>query len=361
MQRYTLALSCLMIGGVIGVFVARPSLQGHNTPEAAIPRELTSYRALAQKVLPAVVSLEALGRPDPRPGKPADRPPLAEFGSGVIVDPSGVILTNYHVVQGARQIRLRLHDGSIYQTTDILGDAKTDVALIRFKPTGKVPALTLGNSDAMHIGDRVLAVGAPFGLRGSVTHGIISGKGRALHMNMYEDFLQTDAALNPGNSGGPLVNLQGEVVGINSVIKSHSGGFQGVGLALSSNLVRKIMARLLSDGVVRRGYLGVQIDDIEDAALARRLGLEAGKGVLVGHIFEDTPGARAGLQRGDVITAIAGQTIRNTLELQEIVENLPLGKPTEMTIVREGTPRTVAVTIEEQPDAYGVRRTPKPR
>src|SRR5439155_13273228 len=158
-----------------------------------------------------------------------------------------------------------------------------------------LPYLELGDSEAMEIGDRVLAVGAPFGLTGSVTSGIVSAKGRSgLQMNMYEDFIQTDAAINPGNSGGPLVSLEGKVIGINSAIKSRSGGFQGVGLAISSNMVRTVTDQLLRDGVVRRGYLGVQIKDVDSAELAKRLGLDRPQGVLISHVYEDAPAAKAG-------------------------------------------------------------------
>ena len=184
----------------------------------------------------------------------------------------------------------------------------------------------------MEIGDRVLAVGAPFGLTGSVTHGIISAKGRnGLSMNMYEDFLQTDAAINPGNSGGPLVNLEGKVIGINSAIKTRSGGFQGVGLAIASNLAKNVMDQLLKDGVVHRGYLGVQIKDLIDTEVAGRLGLKDGQhGVLVAQVFDKSPAGKAGVQAGDVITAIAGKPIKDGRELQRIVASLPLGKPADV-------------------------------
>src|SRR6202022_5063759 len=162
------------------------------------------------------------------------------------------------------QLEIQLMDGRKFQSKDIHGDRKTDLAIVRIDVKGDLPYLQLGDSDGMEIGDRVLAVGAPFGLTGSVTAGIVSAKGRNLRMNMYEDFLQTDAAINPGNSGGPLVNLEGTVIGINSVIKSRTGGFQGVGLAISSHLAQNLMQQLLKDGTVHRGYLGVQIKDVGD-------------------------------------------------------------------------------------------------
>ena len=168
--------------------------------------------------------------------------PRLGFGSGFIVDPKGIVLTNFHVVNGADSVVVQLHDGRKFTSKDIHGDRRTDLAVVKLDTKGaSLPFLAFGDSDAMEIGDRVLAVGAPFGLTGTVTQGIISAKGRnGLNMNMYEDFLQTDAAINPGNSGGPLVNLEGQVVGINSAIKSRSGGFQGVGLAIASNLAKNV-------------------------------------------------------------------------------------------------------------------------
>jgi serine protease Do len=201
-------------------------------------------------------------------------------------------------------------------------------------------------------------VGAPFGLAGSVTQGIISAKGRnGLNMNMYEDFLQTDAAINPGNSGGPLVNLDGKVIGINSAIKTRTGGFQGVGLAVASNLARQVTDSLLKYGTVHRGYLGVQIRGLEPQ-VAKHLGINKGTGVLVGQVFENTPAAKAGLQEGDVITAIAGKPVKDGQELQRMVAELTLKKPVEVTVLRDGKSRTMSVTIEEQPGDFGLARAP---
>jgi serine protease Do len=226
-----------------------------------------------------------------------------------------------------------------------------------------LPFLELGDSDQMEIGDRVLAIGAPFGLTGSVTHGIISGKGRnGLSMNMYEDFLQTDAAINPGNSGGPLVNLEGKVVGINSAIKTQSGGFQGVGLAIASNLVKTVKDQLLKDGTVHRGYLGVQIKDIVDRDLAARLGLKDDQhGVLVTQVFDKAPAGKGGVKDGDVVVSIAGKTIKDGRDMQRVVATLPLGKPVDVGLIRDGKPLTVKVTIEEQPQEFGAARVPAQR
>ena len=288
--------------------------------------------------------------------------PSGGFGSGLLVDAKGVILTNFHVVEGADKVTVQLSDGRKFTSKDVKSDPKTDLAIVRIEAPAALPFLELGDSDAMEIGDRVLAVGAPFGLTGTVTHGIISAKDRSLQLNMYEDFLQTDAAINPGNSGGPLISLDGKVIGINAAIKSRSGGWQGVGLAMSSNLAKNIMPQLLKDGVVRRGYLGVQIKDISEPEVAERLGLKKGEhGVLVTRVFEDTPGAKAGLKDGDVITTLDGKPIHNGHELQIFVARQQVGKTVEVRGLRDGQPKTFQVKIEEQPRKYGTVRVPVPR
>jgi serine protease Do len=388
MARWSIAMMCLVIGGIAGSFVGGPALHGQNPPAAAtaIPQELTSYRDVVKRVLPAVVSVESRIRPTQkadRSNTPRRRPrsdmneqipeefrrffeeferrgqleapddtPHGGFGSGFIVDPKGVILTNYHVVGGAQQVEVQLKDGRKFSSRDIHGDLKTDLAIVRIKTASPLPYLELGDSDAMEIGDRVLAVGAPFGLTGSVTSGIISGKGRNVNVNMYEDFLQTDAAINPGNSGGPLVNLAGQVIGINSVIKSRTGGFQGVGLAIASNLAKNIMQSLLKDGVVHRGYLGISIDDLSPD-VAARFELKSDGGVVVGRVFDDSPASRAGLQAGDIVTALGGKSVKSRRELQTVVARLPLHRPIDVTLLRDGKAMVVPVTIEEQPKDYG--------
>jgi serine protease Do len=382
MKRCSLIVCCLMIGGLAGTFLAGPLLIGQAPVAPAIPRELTSYRDLVKRALPAVVSIEsraaAMPGKQPRRAVPDDVPeefrrffdfgggdddpaPRGGFGSGVLVDGKGVILTNFHVVDGVTQVMVQLTDGRKFTSKDVKTDPKTDLAIVRIEATD-LPFLELGDSDAMEIGDRVLAIGAPFGLAGTVTHGIVSAKGRSLHLNMYEDFLQTDAAINPGNSGGPLISLDGKVIGINAAIKSRSGGFQGVGLAVASNLAKNIMPQLLKDGVVRRGYLGVQIKDSLEPDVAAQLGLKQGEhGVLVTRVFEDTPGSKAGLQSGDVITTLDGKPVRNGHELQTIISRQPVGKVIEVQALRDGQPKNFSVTIEEQPKQYGTTRVRVPR
>jgi serine protease Do len=366
-------------------------LHGQNPEGTAIPKELTSYRDVVKKVLPAVVSIEGrvkakvtANQPRQRQRMPADgqvpeefrrffeefqgrqfqapqqQTPHLGFGSGFLVDPKGIVLTNYHVVGGATEVEVQLKDGRKFLSKDIHGDRKTDLAIVRIHAAEPLPYLKLGDSDSMEIGDRVLAVGAPFGLTGSVTAGIISAKGRSgLNVNMYEDFLQTDAAINPGNSGGPLVNLEGKVIGINSLIKSRSGGFQGVGLAIASNLAKHIMQSLITSGVVHRGYLGVQIGELEPD-VAARLDVKGQSGVVVGRVFDDSPAGKAGIRAGDVITALGGKPVKDGHDLQTVVASLPLKKPVDVTVVRDGKTQVIPVTILEQPADYGTVASSEP-
>jgi serine protease Do len=362
MRSWLFTVVALLVGGVIGTSVSTTWLQGQTaSPQPAIPREMTSYRDVVKKVLPAVVSIEAkvkpvkakqpahkLGAGENVQGGP-DKDDSLGSGCGFIVDAKGVILTNFHVVEDADSLEVTLNDGRKFTTKDFVSDPKTDVAIVRIQTKGDLPTLQLGNSAEMEIGDRVLAVGAPFGLTGSVTAGIISAKQRSINVNTFEDFLQTDAAINPGNSGGPLVNLEGKVIGIASAIKSRSGGWQGVGLAISSNLAGSIMKQLLKDGVVHRGHLGLKVKDVDTEEMAQRLGLKEPQGVQVTRILDDGPAAKAELTKGDVIVKIGGKAIKDTRDLQTIVSGLPLGKPVAVTIVRDGKSRTVEVVIEEQP------------
>jgi len=348
-----------------------------------------SYRDVVKKVLPSVVSIESKMKTNPRmrmapprqgrgappgipeefrrffeanpegnggPGPMPDEDAPQGVGSGFVVDANGTILTNAHVVDGAEELTVRFQDGRKFTSRDFKSDPKTDIAVVRISGASNLVPLVLGNSDTAEIGDRVLAVGAPLGLAGTVTHGIVSQKGRNMRMNMYEDFLQTDAAINPGNSGGPLVNMRGEVIGINSAIKSRTGGFQGIGLAIASNLVGKIKDRLIKDGVVKRGYLGVQIRDIDDPALASKLGLSEAKGVLITQVFEEGPAGKAGIQAGDVVVAIGGKSIKDGRELQSLVAESKLGKDLGVKVIRDGSPVELQVAVTEQPKNYGLAR-----
>jgi serine protease Do len=347
---------------------------------AAVPataREPITFRAVVKKVLPAVVSIEpqarrAAAKPFPE-GAPADLfrrfgipmnpeefadpsggPVRLGTGSGFVIDPSGVVVTNYHVVQGADQVEVRFKDGRKFVSKDIKADPNTDIAIVRIQAKD-LPYLEWADSAATEIGDRVLAVGAPFGLAGSVTHGIVSGKGRSLNLNTYEDYIQTDAAINPGNSGGPLVNVEGKVVGVNSVIKSRSGGFQGVGLAVSSDMAKQVASALMKNGAVRRGFLGVRVGDL-DPAVAERMGLKDKGGALVAEVVPDGPAAKAGVNDGDVITALGGKAVKSAGQLPWAVATLAPGKPVDLTVFRDGQSHTMKVTLAEQPPDFGTAR-----
>ncbi|MFQ3649416.1 MAG: trypsin-like peptidase domain-containing protein [Gemmataceae bacterium] len=377
MNRNLVIALCLVLG-LVGGYIGHTWIQGQGPATGTLPRELTSYREIVKRVLPAVVSIEAVveggaggkvGRRRPEdmqlPSPPrfeipgpdeGENPNRVGFGSGFFIDPKGVLVTNNHVVEGADTVIVRLKDGRTFRSSKLFRDPKTDLAVVRLDVKEAVfPVLSFGDSESMEIGDRVLAVGAPFGLTGTVTHGIISSVGRSMRLNMYEDFLQTDAAINPGNSGGPLVNLEGKVIGVNSAIKSRSGGFQGIGLAISSNLAKRIVAALLKDGVVRRGYLGIGIRDL-DAQRATALGIKESTGVEVTWLYADAPGEKAGLKVGDIILRLDGKPVRDGRELQLVTTSLPLGKPVEVEILRGGKLQRLAVTIEEQPQTFGTAR-----
>jgi serine protease Do len=387
MLRKTTLLTCLIIGGLFGGYLAGAMLHGQTTPPPAstnIPKELTSYRDVVKSVLPAVVSIQ--GKVNRRPVTArkrsrqddesndersdseelfrrffgpsfripeTDDTPRPAFGSGFVIDPKGVILTNYHVVNGQDQVEVHLQDGRTFTSSDVKSDQKTDLAIIKISVKEPLPYLALGDSDAMEIGDRVLAIGAPFRLAGTVTAGIISAKNRSLAVNMYEDFIQTDASINPGNSGGPLVNLAGQVIGINSAIKSETGGWQGIGMAISSNMASSIVKALMREGVVHRGYLGIQFGDLTPE-VASQLGLENTHGVVVAKVIDNSPAAKADIKKGDVITAIAGKPVKSGNELKREVISLPLNQPEPIRIYRDGKEIDKQVTILEQPADYGL-------
>lgn len=359
----------------------------------------TAFRAVANRVLPAVVAIENRpsmawqqagqvqpsqgGLPDsldgenPFKGTPLEdmfrgynlhrgpsgnsqpggqmqrQPLLSGIGSGVIIDTSGIVLTNNHVVAGGGEVTVKMQDGREFTAVEVWTDPKTDVAVVKIDATELVAA-PLGDSDAVEIGDWVLALGQPFGLESTVTAGIISAKNRAMGITDRENFLQTDAAINPGNSGGPLVNLRGEVIGINTAISSRSGGNEGIGFAVPSNLARWVSNQLVSNGTVRRAYLGVGIQPVTQE-LARQLSVAPRSGVVVTDVFPTTPAAKSGLESGDVIVKFDGQAIRDPQQLQLAVERSEFGKSLTIDIVRHGKAMELSYSPEEQPTDFGVR------
>jgi serine protease Do len=281
--------------------------------------------------------------------------PHRGMGSGVIVDKSGIVLTNNHVVDGADEVTVHLADGREFKGEDIKTDEQSDLAVVRISGAGTLPAAPLGDSDKLKIGDWVIAIGNPFELEQTVSAGIISGMGRELGESgklKRTRFLQTDAAINPGNSGGPLVNLNGEVIGINTAIATNNGSFQGIGFAIPSNQAKWVMGQLIKKGSVERAYLGVGIDEITPD-MAKQFGVPRGEGVLISEVHPDTPAAQAGFEDGDIITKFAGQKVKNRRDLQEMVERVPLGSTQQVEIVRNGKTESLQVVAKALPKNFG--------
>ena len=330
---------------------------------------------IAKMVKPAVVNIAAT-----RSGKAGDGPQSSPFddpffrkffgdeffkreapqrerkergqGSGVIVDPNGLIITNNHVVNKADEIKVILSDKREFKGKLIGTDTKTDIAVVKIEATG-LPTISLADSDQLEVGEFVLAVGSPFGLTQSVTMGIVSAVGRAsMGIAEYEDFIQTDAAINPGNSGGALVNVRGELVGINTAIFSQSGGNMGIGFAVPTNLARTIMDQLVKTGKVVRGWLGVAIQELTPE-LAAQFGLADTKGVLASDVMDDSPAKKAGFERADVITEYDGKPMDSPTHLRNAVAQTPIGKNVTVKLIRDKKAKQLDITIVEQPKSFG--------
>ncbi len=269
------------------------------------------------------------------------------LGSGFIISKDGYILTNYHVIKRASVIRVTLLENQDTYTAKVVGtDPKADIALIKIKAKESLPTLPLGNSDAIEIGDWVVAVGNPFGLNGTVTAGIISAKGRVIGEGPFDHFLQTSAAINPGNSGGPLLNLKGEVIGINTAIVE---GGQGIGFAIPINMVKAELPYLMKGKKVKRGYLGVMIQNLT-AEEARSMGLKGIKrGAIVSQVFKNGPAYKAGLKPGDIIVSVNGKKIKSSSDLPYMIFTMRPGTKVELGIIRNGKPMKVEVTLGVRP------------
>jgi serine protease Do len=345
----------------VGRVQAEPANNGAAAVATPSGRALPSFASLAAEVSPAVVYIKVVavekatqpgpgfgfppgpfGEEGPFPGFrfPFPQPPQGEFrrrgsGSGFIIRKDGVILTNSHVVENAKEITVTLHDKSEYNAKVIGRDPKTDLAVLKIEPRGDLPVAQLGDSDALRVGDWVMAIGNPFGLNNTVTAGIVSAKGRVIGAGPYDDFIQTDASINPGNSGGPLFNERGEVVGINTAIFSRSGGNIGIGFATPVNLVKGLLPELEANGSVTRGWLGVSIQKVTPE-LAQSLGVGEARGALVAEVTGGSPAQQAGIERGDVIVAYNGKKIDDPSALPALVAGTPAGETVPVEVLRGG-------------------------
>ena len=370
-KRNLLLTATVMITGIwvalnvaFGSYAYAESVQYFNAP--------ASFNQLAEMVRPSVVNIRTVktikgGGPvfrqfqrDPW----GEKSPFKEFferffgedmqrefkqpslGSGFIIDKEGFVVTNNHVIEDADQIKVKLKDQREFDAKIIGRDANTDIALLKIESGDNLPVVKLGDSDALEVGQWVLAIGSPFGLEHTVTAGIVSAKGRVIGSGPYDDFIQTDASINPGNSGGPLLNLKGEVIGINTAIVA-SG--QGIGFAIPINLAKDIIVALKNEGEVTRGWLGVAIQDLS-SDMAEYYAIENKEGVFVADVFEGDPADAAGIQRKDIILELNGEKIKTTRQLTAMIAKIPVGESARLKILRDGKEKTVQVVIGKRPE-----------
>jgi serine protease Do len=348
---------------------AEPSAAASEATAEPMVRALPDFSTLVEKYGPAVVNVEVVEKAQPAPGiqglSPNDpfydffrrfgipapdqprgnQPPVRGAGSGFIVSPDGYILTNTHVVADAETVTVRLTDRREFQAKVIGADERTDVAVIKIN-AGNLPTVKLGDPSRLKPGQWVLAIGSPFGFDNSATAGIISATSRAVPGENYVPFIQTDAAVNPGNSGGPLFNMAGEVIGINSQIFSRTGGFMGLSFAIPIDVARNVEEQLIRTGHVVRGRIGVTIQDL-NAQLAESFGLDRPRGALVSSVEKDGPAARAGMQPGDVILSVGGRPIEHYGELSGAIAAMKPGSEAQLAVWRNGKQQTVSVQVAE--------------
>jgi serine protease Do len=337
---------------------------------------LPNVADLADKLLPAVVEISVEtkiggGGPSPAPNMPelpedspfkdffddffkrkqeegkGDSPSgrtVSSMGSGFIIDAQGLIVTNNHVVEGAEAIQVHMQDNTILKAELVGRDPKTDLAVLRVKSNNPLPFVTMGDSDKLRIGEWVMAIGNPFGLGGSVSLGIVSARNRDINAGPYDDFIQTDAAINKGNSGGPLFSLDGQVMGINTAIFSPTGGSVGIGFSVPANTAKGVVDQLIKYGETRRGWLGVRVQPLTDE-LVESMSLPKNAGALVADVTEGSPGKTAGIEPGDVITEFNGKPIREMKELPKAVAATDVGANVVVKVIRKGTEMTLNVTI----------------
>jgi serine protease Do len=357
-----------------GVVIAVLCVVSGSDASAGIPQLATCQAAhtlapLLREVVPAVVNIAVKGRVK------EDNPLYKDLffrqffnvpkqlehefeaaGSGVIVDADrGYVLTNNHVVENATEIKVTTKDGRTLDATLIGRDPPTDVAVVKIQNATNLKALTLGDSDKLEVGDFVVAIGNPFGLGQTVTSGIVSALGRSgLGIEEYEDFIQTDAPINSGNSGGALISLCGELVGINTAIVAPQGGNVGIGFAVPINLARRVMDEIVQHGQVRRGWIGVSLQNLTPE-LASQLHVSATQGAVVAEVLPNSPAERAGMRQGDVIVTIDGATVQSATQLHNKVGLTPIGQRVELGVERSGTTLKIALEIAPQPEAAAIK------
>lgn len=371
MQRSPFLVTLAMTAGI---WVAACATLGSNAGAESVKyfNAPASFTRLAEMVRPAVVNIRTVktikgGGPvfrqfhrDPW----GEKGPFKDFferffgedlqqefkqpslGSGFIIDKDGFVVTNNHVIEDADQIKVKLNDQREFDAKIVGRDPNTDIALLKIESGEDLPAVELGDSDALEVGQWVLAIGSPFGLEHTVTAGIVSAKGRVIGSGPYDDFIQTDASINPGNSGGPLLNLKGEVIGINTAIVA-SG--QGIGFAIPVNLAKDIIVALKNEGEVTRGWLGVAIQDLS-SDMAEYYEIENKKGVFVADVFEGDPADQAGIQHKDIILELNGEKIKNTRQLTSMIAKIPVGESARVKILRGGKEKTIQVKVGKRPD-----------
>jgi Do/DeqQ family serine protease len=349
------------------------------SPLATADTLQAAFVTVAERVRPAVVHIGTVQmarprRPPATPEPPTDDPFFKEFfdqffgrgrpgspgefrqpglGSGVIIDRRGYVLTNFHVIKGADAVTVRLSSKREYRGRIVGTDAKTDLAVVRFEPDSELAVASLGNSDALRVGEWAIAIGNPFGLDQTVTVGVVSATGRSdVGIASYENFIQTDASINPGNSGGPLINLRGEVIGINTAIVATG---QGIGFAIPANMVRRVMDQLIDRGKVTRGWLGIALQPLT-AELADALGTTGTRGAVVSRIYPNSPAAASDIRPNDVVVSFNGISIDDYHHLQRMAAEAEVGRSVKLEIVRERKPRTVELKVAEAPDTAGAAR-----
>ncbi len=332
----------------------------------AMAQSLPSFADLSEKLSPAVVNIstaqtveqperngpalpegspfEDLFRDFFEQGQPRGPRTVQSLGSGFVISPEGYVVTNNHVIEEADEITVNFADGSSLVATLVGTDTKTDISLLKVEPEKPLPFVNFGDSDAIRVGDWVLAIGNPFGLGGSVSAGIVSARNRDINAGPYDDFIQTDAAINRGNSGGPLFNLAGEVIGVNTAIISPSGGSIGIGFSVPANMVKSVVNQLREYGVTKRGWLGVRIQTVNDE-MAEALGMDAAMGALVADVTAGGPAAEGGIEPGDVILKFDGKDVEEMRDLPRMVADTEVGKTVRVTVFRKGKTQTLKVAV----------------